>query len=95
MGTEAPLKSPTHSHGRAAGSPEHFAERLRLHTEQHNVSLRDSFAIVVRHPDAKSFTESGRFIAVQYSCLYAIGENSLRLRYAKKNATEFPGAEDG
>jgi hypothetical protein len=75
---------------------EHFAERLRLHAKEHNVGLRYSFAIVGRHPDAKTLTESSRFIAVQYRCAHALWRKQFLLKIrAKKNATEFPGAEDG
>ena len=47
-------------------------------------------------PTPRVLTESGRFVAVQYSCAYAIWRKQFLLKIrAKKNATEFPGAEDG
>ena len=74
---------------------EHFTDHLRLGAEQHDVGLRDSFAIVGRHPDAKMLTESGRFIVVQNRCTHALWRKQLLLKIrAKKNAPEFPGAED-
>jgi hypothetical protein len=46
-------------------------------------------------PDAKILAESGRFIAVEYRCAHTVWRKQplLEIR-AKKNAPEFPGAED-